>query len=85
MTDECASGDAPDCSKVLAELEVFLDGELDDVVASELAEHLGDCPPCKDKADLESCVRDLLKSRCVEQAPADLRARVEARLAQWTA
>jgi anti-sigma factor (TIGR02949 family) len=83
MTDECATGNAPDCSKVLAEIAVYLDGELDDSMTATFAEHLGDCPPCKDKADLEACVKDLLRSRCADQAPPELRSRIVAKLAEW--
>lgn len=84
MTDECASAEV-DCSKVLNELAVYLDGEMsDEELRAQLGEHLSDCPPCKDRADLEDCVKQLVRDRCCEEAPAGLKAKLEAKLMEWS-
>lgn len=81
MSSEC---DAPgaNCDQVLEELATYLDGELGDAEAQEVGAHLGDCPPCKDRADLEACVKELLRSRCADSAPPTLIARLEAFIGQ---
>ncbi len=85
MTDACDSPQTS-CDEVLAELETYLDGELSDrEVAERMAAHLGDCPPCKDRADLEECVRELLRSRCRDAAPPGLVARLEGLVGQASA
>lgn len=77
----CAPGS--ECDEVLVQLETYLDHELSDAeLVERMARHLGDCSPCKDRADLETCVRELLRSRCVERAPTSLVARLEGLLGQ---
>ncbi len=83
MTDECGAPDSS-CDEVLREVATYLDGELTDAEAGKVVEHLGDCPPCKDRADLEACVKDLLRSRCADSAPPALIARLEAFIGQQT-
>lgn len=81
---DCAPGSSKNCDEILHDLETYLDGELDGVTSEEIQAHIGDCPPCKDRADLEECVRELLRSRCAEQAPPSLIARLESKLSEWS-
>lgn len=74
-----------DCGKILADMALFLDREIDGVTSEQIAAHLDDCPPCKDRVDLEACVRDLLRTRCSEHAPDELIARIRLQLAEWSA
>jgi mycothiol system anti-sigma-R factor len=66
-----------DCERALKEIELFLDGELDPRERELLRAHLGDCPPCGDRAEFQSRLKGLLARTCSQDAPASLRARIE--------
>lgn len=68
------------CAEARAHLEAFLDHECDGDLSSRLAEHVATCQHCSRVADAEVHLREILRSRCAEQAPAELRARVLGRL-----
>ena len=68
------------CSEARAHLERFLDHECDGDLTARLAEHVATCEHCSRIADAETHLREILRSRCVEQAPPELRARVLRRL-----
>ncbi|WP_172119699.1 mycothiol system anti-sigma-R factor [Actinomyces faecalis] len=68
------------CSEARAHLEAFLDHECDGDLSSRLAEHVARCEHCSRLADAEVHLREILRSRCAEQAPPELRARVLGRL-----
>ncbi|WP_136192838.1 MULTISPECIES: mycothiol system anti-sigma-R factor [Actinomyces] len=64
------------CSEARAHLERFLDHECDRDLEARLAEHVASCEHCSRQADAEKHLRELVRSRCAEQAPPALRARV---------
>lgn len=64
------------CREVLAELDVFLDGECGDNLERAVREHLGECPPCVDRADFQRELRKLIASKCREPAPSGLLDRI---------
>ena len=68
------------CSEARAHLERFLDHECDGDLTARLAEHVATCEHCSRIADAETHLREILRSRCAEQAPPELRARVLGRL-----
>ena len=68
------------CSEARAHLETFLDHECDGDLRSRLEAHVASCEHCSRIADAETHLREILRSRCVEQAPPELRARVLGRL-----
>lgn len=68
------------CSEARAHLETFLDHECDGDLSERLAAHVATCSHCGKIADAEVHLREILRSRCAEQAPAELRARVLGRL-----
>ena len=72
----------PDCScaEARAHLEAFLDRECDGDLTTRLAEHVASCEHCSRLADAETHLREILRSRCAERAPAELRARVLSKL-----
>jgi mycothiol system anti-sigma-R factor len=83
MSDEldltrCQDG----CAELLAKLEAYLDGELASEGRQELEQHIADCFPCADRASLERQLRTLIKTSCVESAPATLRTRILAYVTQ---
>lgn len=76
------AGDSQDCScaEARAHLEAFLDHECTADLAERLAQHVAACSHCSRLADAETHLREILRSRCAEQAPPELRARVLGRL-----
>ena len=72
----------PHCEDLAERIERFLDGELDAAEARELDAHLADCLPCTSERELRARLRELVREGCAERAPADLVARVRARLVQ---
>lgn len=64
------------CAELLVKLEAYLDGVLDERSRDELEQHITDCFPCADRTSLERQLRTLIKTSCVENAPATLRARI---------
>lgn len=68
------------CAEARAHLERFLDHECDGDLNARLAEHVATCEHCSRVADAETHLREILRSRCAEQAPPELRARVLGRL-----
>ncbi len=69
-----------ECREALERLGAFLDGELGEITASRLEEHLHSCSPCTDRADFEGKLRQLVRHRCVEEAPPSLRERIRVQL-----
>jgi mycothiol system anti-sigma-R factor len=74
------SGAHPRCDDLAERIERFIDGELDAQEVAELDAHLVECLPCVEERDLRSRIRGLVRAGCAEIAPADLVARVRARL-----
>jgi anti-sigma factor (TIGR02949 family) len=64
------------CEEVLAEIEHFLHGELDQDQAVRLADHLDTCPPCFERAEFQRKLKEVVRSKCRSEAPAHLMWRV---------
>lgn len=64
------------CRDVLRELDVFLDGECTGDLEEVIRRHLGECPPCVDRADFQRELRALIASKCKDAAPSGLLDRV---------
>ena len=80
-TAETATGTRDcSCAEARAHLEAFLDRECTADLTERLAQHVAACPCCSRIADAETHLREILRSRCAEQAPPELRARVLGRL-----
>ena len=80
-TAETATGTRDcSCAEARAHLEAFLDRECTADLTERLAQHVATCPYCSRIADAETHLREILRSRCAEQAPPELRARVLRRL-----
>lgn len=78
MNDAGCSGGG--CDEVIAELERFIDGECSEDLETSIRRHLADCEHCLDRADFERHIRELIASRCREQAPPGLIEKVLGRL-----
>ncbi len=68
------------CREIVAELQAFLDGELDGELEQVVGFHIADCPPCLGRADFERDLRAVVATRCRDAAPSGLLDRVVARL-----
>ena len=65
-----------DCNETLREIYLFLDGQLTEDDRAHIQQHLDDCSPCLEAFDFEAELRLVIKSRCVDQVPEPLRARI---------
>ncbi|MGI8698996.1 MAG: mycothiol system anti-sigma-R factor [Mycobacteriales bacterium] len=74
--------DEPDCADVLAEVYLYLDGELTDDDRWRIRTHLDECGPCLRRYGLEQEVKMLVARCCSDPAPEGLRDRVLFRLCQ---
>lgn len=60
------------CRDVLAELDVYLDGECGPSLEEVVRRHLGECSPCLDRADFKIALRALIAAKCRDAAPSGL-------------
>ena len=78
----CGDLNKPDCAEALQRLEFFIDHELAQADFDQIKQHLDDCGPCLQIADLERAVKALVARSCSEHAPEELRQRVLLRIRQ---
>jgi len=76
----CGNPHGTPCSEVLDRVYEYLDGELDGERVHVIKEHLDECSPCLAEYGLEDAVKSIVKRSCSDPAPADLRAKVMARI-----
>ena len=65
-----------DCDHAIHRVYEYLDGELTMWQRRAIARHLDDCPPCAKGFVFEVHLRQVVVSKCTEQVPDELRARV---------
>jgi len=71
-----------DCTQVLKEIELYLDGELTGAACGEIKAHLSGCGSCMDRTEFRKRVSELVASKCgCEEVPSELLDRLRARLA----
>lgn len=80
MTTDDRRQCSDECREALERLESFLDGELGEVTAVRLEQHLSDCGPCTNRVDFEERFRELVRRGCADEAPATLRERIRVQL-----
>ena len=73
-----------DCDHAIHRVYEYLDGELTVWKRRAIARHLDECPPCAQGYSFEIEIRRVIVSKCGEEAPADLRARIAAALGLTT-
>lgn len=71
-----------ECDEALERLEAYLDGELPHTDVDQLRRHLTSCYPCTERASFEEQVRAIVREGCDDQAPPQLRTRIEEALDQ---
>ena len=71
----------PDCEKVMAEVDSFLDQELTDAVRVSISAHLESCSPCFEVFDFEAELRMVISTKThTVEFPDTLRIRIEEKL-----
>lgn len=71
----------PDCERVMAEVDSFLDQELTDALRSSIAAHLESCSPCFEVFDFEAELRLVISTKThTVEFPDTLRIRIEEKL-----
>jgi mycothiol system anti-sigma-R factor len=79
----CGSPHEVDCSEVIEQVYLYLDGEIDDDARMKVREHLDECAPCLRKFGLEQDVKALVARCCGgDVAPDGVRERIVVRLQQ---
>ncbi len=68
------------CRDALERLDLYLDAECAPDLARAIRAHLGDCPPCLDRAEFERELRALVARKCTDAAPSGLLDRIIAEL-----
>jgi mycothiol system anti-sigma-R factor len=76
----CGDPHDVDCSKVLAAVYLYLDGEMQHQDLQEVRQHLDECSPCLQEYGIEREVKVLVARSCCESAPDGLREAVVARI-----
>ena len=71
-----------DCTETLRELYDYLDGELTEDRRLHIEQHLNDCSPCYEAFDFEAELRMVVRRRCTETVPEQLRERIARALDQ---
>ena len=71
-----ANADDTDCSEAIHRLYHFLDGELNENTRGLIKQHLDECSPCLEAFDFEAELRVVIATRCREEVPPELRARI---------
>jgi mycothiol system anti-sigma-R factor len=74
--DDHGHADKPDCDEAVHRLYHFLDGELTGEKRAEIQRHLDECLPCLEAFDFEAELRILIATKCRDQVPDALRARI---------
>jgi mycothiol system anti-sigma-R factor len=65
-----------DCQKAFHRMQHYLDGELRIWRRWSIRRHIKRCPPCADGFVYEVEFRQIIATRCRDQVPDDLRARI---------
>ncbi|WP_063053267.1 mycothiol system anti-sigma-R factor [Nocardia arthritidis] len=66
-----------DCTAVLADVWLMLDGECDEATRARLQHHMEHCSPCIEAYGIEEKVKNLLSRKCGgDRAPESLRERL---------
>lgn len=68
------------CREALEQLDLYLDAECSPDLERAIRDHLGDCPPCLDRAGFERELRALVARKCRDAAPSGLLDRIIAEL-----
>ena len=65
-----------DCDQAIHRVYEYLDGELTMWRRRAITRHLDECPPCADGFVFEVELRRVIVSKCHEEVPAELKAKI---------
>jgi mycothiol system anti-sigma-R factor len=65
-----------DCQETHMRVYEYLDGELTVWKRLAITRHLDECPPCAEGFTFELDLRRVIVSKCTEDVPAELKARI---------
>jgi len=69
-----------ECEHALKHLYEYLDSEMTSEDEVRMRAHVAHCSPCLAELSAEELVKQLVRRSCHEQAPAELRLRIQAQL-----
>ena len=73
-----------DCKKILQELNLYIDGELDPDLCRQLEAHLKDCDRCRIVLDTTKKTIEIYRDQTPMDLPVDVRNRLHASLkSRW--
>ncbi|MDN6387299.1 MAG: mycothiol system anti-sigma-R factor [Corynebacterium sp.] len=79
----CGASGRSECDELIEVLYEYSDGKNGDCegehyrhARARLERHVDDCPSCLEALGIEQQVRELLRSRCGQPAPSELRGRI---------
>ena len=79
----CGNPHDVDCTEVIRQVYLYLDGEIDDSARHEVRDHLDECGPCLREFGIEQEVKALVARCCGnDAAPEDLKQRLRLKLAE---
>lgn len=65
-----------DCEQTIRQVYLYLDGELTTLRRWQITRHLNRCPPCQHGFDFELELRQVIATRCHDEVPPELKARI---------
>jgi predicted anti-sigma-YlaC factor YlaD len=73
-----------DCKKILQELNLYIDGELEEALCQQLQAHLRDCDRCRIVLDTTRKTIEIYRDQTPMDLPVDVRDRLHASLrSRW--
>jgi len=64
------------CDDAIAQIQAFLDGELDEDTVTRIERHLQECSPCLEAYDFEAELRKVIAAKAREDCPGEVRNRI---------
>ena len=65
-----------DCEQTIRQVYLYLDGELTTFRRWQITRHLDRCPPCQHGFEFEGELRQVIATRCHDEVPPELKARI---------
>lgn len=53
-----------DCERALAQISLYLDGELVGEASIEMTQHVEGCSPCHERAEFQRHVKEIVRGAC---------------------
>jgi mycothiol system anti-sigma-R factor len=65
-----------ECDMILAEVQLYIDGEVTAERRATLEAHLTSCTPCMHRAEFQARLKEIVRSKCSLDAPDHLVLRI---------